>query len=78
MATTITESSPAAVIKAFEATPVHSSTASSPPLSVGMDIAYERFLEMPVAFVLGVSWLAGVALMGSCALLLYLVVSALI
>jgi hypothetical protein len=40
--------------------------------------AFERFLEMPVAFVLVVMWLAGASLMGSCALVLYLAVSALI
>jgi beta-lactamase regulating signal transducer with metallopeptidase domain len=33
--------------------------------------AYERFWEMPVAFLLVVLWLAGVALMGLCALVLY-------
>ena len=51
---------------------------STTPSSVGIGIAYERFLEMPVAFVLGALWLAGVALMGSCAFVLYLVLSALI
>jgi hypothetical protein len=40
--------------------------------------AYEQFLEMPVAVVLGVMWLAGATLVGSCALVLYLAVSALI
>ncbi len=50
---------------------------SSPwPLTIGL--AYERFLELPVAVVLGVMWLAGVALIGSCALVLYLVARALI
>ena len=34
--------------------------------------SYERFLEMPVAFVLSVMWAAGVALLGSCAVTLYL------
>jgi hypothetical protein len=66
------------LLKASEATPVQSSTASAPPLSAGIARAYERFLEMPVAFVLGVMWLAGATLIGSCALLLYLAVSALI
>ena len=33
---------------------------------------------MPVTFVLGVMWLAGVALVGSCALVVYLAVRALI
>jgi len=38
----------------------------------------ERFLGMPVAAVLVTMWLAGAAIMGSCALLLYLAVSELI
>jgi hypothetical protein len=38
---------------------------------------YERFLEMPVAFLLRVMWLAGASLMGLCALVVYLAVSAL-
>ena len=33
--------------------------------------AYERFLEMPVAVVLALLWLAGMALLSSCVLLLY-------
>ena len=54
-------------------------TPSAVPSSAGRSgRAYERFLEMPVALVLGVMWLLGAALMGSCALLMYLVVSALI
>ena len=57
--------------------PRTSSPAAS-PLSVGMGRAYPRFLELPVALVLGVMWFLGVALMGSCAFLLYLAVSALI
>jgi hypothetical protein len=34
--------------------------------------AYERFLELPVAIVLAATWVAGVALLGTCALILYL------
>jgi hypothetical protein len=34
--------------------------------------SYERFLELPVAGVLAVMWVAGAALLGSCALTLYL------
>jgi hypothetical protein len=34
--------------------------------------AYEWFLEMPVAVVLVVLWLAGIGLVGFCALALYL------
>ena len=45
---------------------------------VRVSSAYEQSLDLPVAIVLGVMWLLGVALMGSCALLLYLAVSALI
>jgi hypothetical protein len=58
--------------------PVRPRTSSAAPLSVGIGRVYERFLEMPTVFVLGVTWLAGVALLGSCALVLYLAVSALI
>ena len=39
------------------------------PLSIGQ--AYERFLGLPPAFVLAVLWVAGVALIGTCALVLY-------
>jgi ABC-type multidrug transport system permease subunit len=34
-------------------------------------VCYERFLQMPVAVVLTVLWLGGMALWGSCALMLY-------
>ena len=34
--------------------------------------AYGRFLELPVALVLGVVWLVGAVLEGACALVLYL------
>ena len=34
--------------------------------------AYERFLDLQVAVVLAILWLAGVALIGLCALVLYL------
>lgn len=33
---------------------------------------YDRFLELPVAVVLALMWVAGAALLGSCALALYL------
>ena len=36
-----------------------------------LGIAYERFLEMPVTVVLVVLWVGGVALLGSCVLMLY-------
>ena len=60
--------------EAPQAFPTSSYAAPSP----GIGRSFERFLEMPVAFVFVVFWLAGVALMGSCALLVYLVVGALI
>jgi hypothetical protein len=34
--------------------------------------SYERFLQLPVAIVLALMWAAGAALVGSCALALYL------
>jgi hypothetical protein len=40
--------------------------------------AYERFLELPVVFVLAVLWMMGVALLGSIALVLYLSVRVLL
>ena len=40
-------------------------------LPLWMGQAYERFLGLPPAFVLAVMWVAGVALLGSIALLLY-------
>jgi hypothetical protein len=77
---TMINKNPTASVEVSEATaPIE---ATPPPsaatLSVGIGRAYERFLEMPAVFVLGVMWLAGVALLGSCALVLYLAVSALI
>ena len=36
-----------------------------------LGIAYERFLGMPVPVVLSVMWLGGLALLGSCVLMLY-------
>ena len=52
-----------------------STTAS---VSVGIRLAYERFLELPVAVVLLVMWVVGVALLGACALLAYAGISALV
>ena len=40
--------------------------------------SYERFLALPVAGVLAVMWLAGAALLGSCALTLYVIGSSLL
>jgi hypothetical protein len=45
--------------------------------SVGIGLAYERFLELPVPVVLSVLWVGGVALLGACALLAYTVTSTL-
>jgi hypothetical protein len=53
--------------------PVTTTTISGP---IGR--AYERFLGMPVLVVLAMMWLAGVTLLGSCALALYMVGSLLI
>jgi hypothetical protein len=63
---------------AAKATAVPSPRTFSALLSVGLDRAFEGFLEMPAVIVLTVLWFAGAALMGSCALVLYLAVSALI
>ena len=62
-------------IKKSSQAPAKSS--SSAPSS-GIARAYERFWGMPLAFVLVVLWLAGVALTGLCALVLYLAVGALL
>jgi hypothetical protein len=52
-----------------EAVPEGSKSPARLPLSIGR--AYERFLVLPPAFVLTVMWVAGVALLGSIALMLY-------
>ncbi len=76
---TIDSESPPAAVKVPISTPVRPrSSASAAPMSAGAGRVYEGFLELPVAFVLGVMWLAGAALVGLCALTFYLVVSALI
>jgi hypothetical protein len=41
-------------------------------------VAYERLYELPVPVILALLWLAGVALLSSCALVLYLCGSALV
>ena len=46
-------------------------------VSAGIRLAYEQFLELPVAVVLLVMWVVGVALLGACALLAYAAISAL-
>ena len=47
-------------------------------VSAGIRLAYERFLELPVAVVMLVAWVVGVALLGACALLAYAGISALV
>jgi hypothetical protein len=47
------------------------------PTSSRLGRAYERFLELPVLVVLLVLWVAGVAMLGSVALVAYAVISAL-
>ena len=47
------------------------------PESRGIWPAYEWFLELPVAVVLSVIWVAGVVLLGACVLLTYAGISAL-
>jgi hypothetical protein len=42
-----------------------------------LDGAYKRFLEMPVPIVLAVLWVAGAALLGSCVLMLYMLLTSL-
>jgi hypothetical protein len=50
--------------------------APSSPSIIGR--AYEGFLELPVAFVLLVMWVAGVAMLGSVVLLAYVVIPTLV
>ena len=47
------------------------------PVSTKRGLAYKWFLELPVAVVLLVMWVAGTALLGACALLMYAGISAL-
>jgi hypothetical protein len=60
-----------------KATAVPTPRTFSALLSMGIDRAFEGFLEMPVVIVLSMLWFAGATLIGSCALVLYLAVSAL-
>ena len=60
----------------IEDTPRRGST--SPTVSAGIGLAYERFLEMPVQVVVLVLWVGGVALLGACALVAYALISALV
>ena len=46
--------------------------------SVGIRLAYEWFLQLPVPVVLLVMWVGGVALLGACTLLVYAVIPPLV
>jgi len=48
------------------------------PVSRGIGLAFERFLELPVQVVLFVLWVAGVVFFGACALLAYVGISAVV
>jgi hypothetical protein len=48
------------------------------PVSTGIGLAFEWFLELPVQIVLLVLWVAGVVFFGACALLTYMGISALV
>ena len=50
----------------------------APPVSTGIGLAFEWFLELPVPVVLLVLWVAGVVFFGACALLAYMGISALV
>ncbi len=54
------------------------SSSTSAPTPKRMDRAYERFVGLPVWAILAVLWVAGAALLGSCALALYMVGSVLL
>jgi len=56
--------------------PKPSTTAA--PVSTRIGLAYEWFLELPVALALLVMWMAGTVLLGACALLMYAGISALV
>jgi hypothetical protein len=51
---------------------------SAAPVSRGIGLAFEWFLELPVPIVLLVLWVAGVVFFGACALLTYMGISALV
>ena len=48
------------------------------PMTAGIGRAYKWFLQLPVVIVLTVLWVAGAALLGSCALVLYMAGSVLV
>ena len=51
---------------------------SAAPVSRGIRLAFEWFLELPVQVVFLVLWLAGIVFFGACALLTYMGISALV
>jgi hypothetical protein len=59
-------------------TPTTKGRTTAASVSEGVGLAYERFLELPVLVVLVVMWVSGVALLGTCALLAYAIISALV
>ena len=58
--------------------PTTKPSTTAAPVSTRIGLAYEWFLELPVAVVLMVMWMAGTALLGACALLMYAGISALV
>ena len=61
-----------------EDTPTTRGRTTAASVSEGVGLAYERFLEFPVLVVLVVRWVSGIALLGTCALLAYAIISALV
>ena len=59
-----------------EGTPTKGRT--TPTVSVGIGLAYEWFLELPVRVVVLVLWIGGVAFLGALALVAYALISALV
>jgi hypothetical protein len=51
---------------------------AAPPVSTGIGLGFEWFLELPVPIVLLVLWVAGIVFFGACALLTYMGISALV
>jgi beta-lactamase regulating signal transducer with metallopeptidase domain len=58
-------------------TPTEKSSTTN-TVSVGIGLAYERFLRLPVTVVLLVMWVVGIVFFGSCVLVIYLYVSVLV
>ncbi len=76
--TTTTHEAQAAHTNVFAATADAAGIAAGSPSIAAptpkrMVLAYERFLGMPVWVVLALMWAAGAALLGSCALVTYMV-----